>query len=108
MYADDYIYSHAQTYAFTVLAISQLFNAMGMRNLNRSIFKYNHLNNRLMVIAFVVAFGLQIAVTEIPFLVEAFGTASLTLKEWLALAALSTTPVWFHELFVFIRYMKKQ
>ena len=108
LYADDYIYSHAQTYAFTVLAISQLFNAMGMRNLNRSIFKYNHLNNRLMVVAFVVAFGLQIAVTEIPFLVEAFGTASLTFKEWLALAALSTTPVWFHELFVFIRYMKKQ
>lgn len=108
LYADDYIYSHAQTYAFTVLAISQLFNAMGMRNLNRSIFRYNHLSNRLMIIAFVVAFSLQIAVTEIPFLIEAFDTASLTLKEWLALAAISTTPLWFHELFVFVKYLRKR
>ncbi len=108
MFADDYIYSHAQTYAFTVLAISQLFNAMGMRNLNRSIFRYNHFSNRLMVIAFVVAFSLQISVTEIPFLVEAFDTASLTLREWLALAAISTTPIWFHELFVLGRYLKRK
>ncbi|MFA7660386.1 MAG: cation-translocating P-type ATPase [Anaerovoracaceae bacterium] len=108
MYADDYIYSHAQTYAFTVLAISQLFNAMGMRNLNRSIFKYNHLNNRMMIVAFVVAFTLQIAVTEIPFLVAAFETASLSLKEWIALTAVATTPVWFHELFVLGRYLKKR
>lgn len=108
LYADDYIYSHAQTYAFTVLAISQLFNAMGMRNLNRSIFKYNHLNNRLMLVAFVVALSLQIAVTEVPFLVEAFETASLTLKEWLALLALSTTPLWFHELFVFGRHLNRK
>ncbi|GAB1476487.1 calcium-translocating P-type ATPase, SERCA-type [Bacillota bacterium] len=108
LYADDYIYSHAQTYAFTVLAISQLFNAMGMRNLNRSIFKYNHLNNRLMLIAFAVALGLQIAVTEVPFLVAAFETASLTLKEWLVLLALSTTPLWFHELFVLGRYVNRK
>lgn len=108
LYADDYVYSHAQTYAFTVLAISQLFNAMGMRNLNRSIFKYNHLNNRLMLIAIVVALILQISVTEVPFLVDAFETASLTLKEWLALLALSTTPLWFHELFVFSRHLNSK
>ena len=108
LFADEYIYSHAQTYAFTVLAISQLFNAMGMRNLNRSIFKYNHFSNRLMIVAFVVAFSLQIAVTEIPFLIEVFDTISLTLKEWLALAAISTTPLWCHELFVFVKYLRKR
>lgn len=107
MYGDEYIYAHAQTYAFTVLAISQLFNAIGMRNLNRSIFRYNHLSNPMMIVAFIVAFGLQIAVTEIPFLIEAFGTAPLTLKEWVALTAFSTAPLWFHELFVLVRYLKK-
>jgi Ca2+-transporting ATPase len=106
MYLDDYIHSHAQTYAFTVLAISQLFNAMGMRNLNRSIFKYNHLDNKMMLFAIAFAFGLQVAVTEIPFLVNAFETASLSLKEWLALLALSTTPLWFHEILVLARYLK--
>lgn len=103
LYADPIIYAHAQTYAFTVLAISQLFNAIGMRNLKRSVFKYNHLNNRMMIVAFLVALGLQIAVTEVPFLVEAFETASLSLKEWLTLIALSTAPIWFHEIFVAIR-----
>ena len=108
LFADEYIYSHAQTYAFTVIAISQLFNAMGMRNLNRSIFKYNHFSNRLMIVAFVVAFSLQIAVTEIPFLIEAFDTISLTLKEWRALSDISTTPIWFNELFVFVKYLRKR
>ncbi len=107
-YADPYIFSHAQTYAFTTLAISQLFNAMGMRNLNRSIFKFNHFSNRLMIVAFIVAFGLQISVTEIPFLIDVFETAELRLTEWLALTAISTSPLWFHELFVFIKYMNKR
>ncbi len=108
MYEDPGIHAQAQTYAFTVLAISQLFNAMGMRNLNRSVFRFNHLNNRLMIVAFVVAFALQIAVTEIPFLLEAFGTIPLSLKEWLLLTALSSSPVWFHELFVLGRYLKNR
>jgi len=107
-YSDPYMYAHAQTYAFTVLGISQLFNAMGMRNLNKSIFKFNHFENRLMIVAFVVAFGLQIGVTEIPFLIDSFGTTQLAVKEWLALTGLSTAPLWFHELFVFVRFMKKK
>ena len=107
-YRDPYMYAHAQTYAFTVLGISQLFNAMGMRNLNKSIFKFNHFENRLMIVAFVVAFGLQIGVTEIPFLINAFGTTQLAVTEWLALTGLSTAPLWFHELFVFVKFMKKK
>lgn len=107
LYMDNYIYSHSQTYAFTVLAISQLFNAIGMRNINHSIFKYNHFNNRLMIVAFVVAFGLQIAVTEIPFLLTAFETVSLSLKEWLLIVAFSTAPLWAHELLVVIKHRVK-
>ncbi|NLT48783.1 MAG: hypothetical protein GXX92_10280, partial [Clostridiales bacterium] len=61
----------------------------------------------MMVVAFIVAFSLQIAVTEIPFLVAAFETASLSLKEWLVLTAVSTAPIWFHELFVLVRYLKR-
>jgi len=104
---DPTIYLQAQTYAFTTLGITQLFNAINMRNLHRSIFKMNHLENKMMLIAFVVGFLLQVSVTEIHFLTEVFSTKELSLNEWLSITALSTSPLWFHELYVFIRKVKK-
>lgn len=106
--SDPAIHTLSQTYAFTVLAISQLFNAVGMRNLNKSIFRFNHLDNKLMLVAFAVAFILQIAVTEIHVLTTAFGTTELSLYQWISLTAFSTAPLWFHEIFVFVKYMKKR
>lgn len=105
---DEAIYIQSQTYAFTTLGVSQLFNAIGMRNLNRSIFRFNHLENRMMIVAFVFGLLLQIGVTEIDILIEVFGTQELTLREWLELGALSTAPLWFHELFVFARFINKK
>jgi Ca2+-transporting ATPase len=106
--SDGTVYTLSQTYAFSTLAVSQLFNAVGMRNLNRSIFKFNHLENKMMVVAFTVGMLLQISVTEIPWLVSVFGTVELSLKEWLSIITLSTVPLWFHELFVFVKYLKRK
>lgn len=60
------VLSKAQTYAFTVLGMSQLFHAVGMRDTQRSVFRMNHLENRLMILACAAGFLLQFAVTEIP------------------------------------------
>lgn len=103
---DADLYARAQTYAFTVLAVSQLFNAIGMRNLNRSVFVINPLSNKMMVIAFFVGLGLQVAVTEVPFITEIFSTVGLSLKEWLTLGFLSTAPIWAHEVFVILKWVK--
>ncbi len=105
---DKGIYVQSQTYAFTTLGVSQLFNAVGMRNMNRSIFRFNHLENKMMIFAFFFGLLLQIGVTEIDFLIEVFGTQELSIMEWVDLAMLSTAPLWFHELFVLIRHWKKQ
>jgi Ca2+-transporting ATPase len=105
---DEAIYVQSQTYAFTTLAVSQLFNAIGMRNLNRSIFRFNHLENRMMIAAFLIGMLLQIGVTEIDVLIEVFGTQELSFTEWGCLIALSTAPLWFHELFVLVKYLKKR
>lgn len=105
---DEGIYARSQTYAFTTLAVSQLFNAIGMRNMNRSIFRFNHLANRMMLVAFAVGMLLQISVTEIPLLISVFGTVELSFREWIGLVALSTAPLWFHELFVFVKYLKNR
>ncbi|MDQ9832020.1 cation-translocating P-type ATPase C-terminal domain-containing protein, partial [Acinetobacter soli] len=39
-----------QTYAFTVLGVSQLFHAIGMRDRDCSVFRMNHLENPLMIL----------------------------------------------------------
>jgi len=98
----------AQTYAFTVLAVSQLFNAIGMRDLSKSVFKMNHTNNRMMIVAFFAGIGLQVLVTEIDVLNVLFETTHLSLKEWLLLVALSTGPLWAHELLVLGKTLKNK
>ena len=87
----------AQTYAFTVLGMSQLFHAVGMRDVHRSVFTMNHLENKLMIAACGLGFLLQFAVTEIPFLINAFGTSPLSGQEWLRLIGLSAMPLLAHE-----------
>lgn len=89
--------ARAQTYAFTVLGMSQLFHAVGMRDVHRSVFRMNHLENKLMILACAVGFLLQFAVTEVPFLIGAFGTSPLSGQEWLRLIGLSAMPLLAHE-----------
>jgi Ca2+-transporting ATPase len=88
---------HAQTYAFTVLWLSQLFHAIGMRDVHQSVFRMNLLDNPLMLLSLGVGIGLQLLVTEVPFLVSAFQTAKLTLSEWGVLLGLSMVPILAHE-----------
>lgn len=94
------VLARAQTHAFTVLGISQLFHAIGMRDVNRSVFKMNHKNNPYMIGAFVIGVALQAAVTEITPLISLFGTVRLSMAEWAQLMALSVTPLIVHELLV--------
>lgn len=88
----------AQTYAFTVLGMSQLFHAVGMRNVHKSIFRMKHGDNKLMVAACLVGFLLQFAVTEHPLLISAFGTVHLEMVEWLRLSVLASFPLLAHEI----------
>lgn len=92
------VLSKAQTYAFTVLGMSQLFHAVGMRDVQKSFFRMNPLENKLMIAACVLGFFLQFAVTEVPFLIQAFGTSPLSGQEWLRLSVLAAMPLIAHEI----------
>ncbi|MCL2255086.1 MAG: cation-translocating P-type ATPase, partial [Lachnospiraceae bacterium] len=94
------VLNKAQTHAFTVLAMSQLFHAIGMRDTNKSIFRMNHLKNRAMLAALFFGFFLQFLVTEIPYLINLFGTSQLTLNEWMTLGLLAMAPLFIHELLI--------
>lgn len=101
---DPAMLSRCQTYAFTVLGMSQLFHAVGMRDVETSLFRMNHLGNRLMITAVLVGFGLQFAVTEISVLVALFGTCRLSVLEWVKLLVLSAMPLLAHEILVMLAY----
>lgn len=87
-----------QTYAFTVLGVSQLFHALGMRNTEMSLFRMNWRDNLLMLGAFAFGLALQILVTEVPYFIDVFGTTHLTLMEWGMLLGLSAMPAVAHEM----------
>lgn len=94
------VLNKAQTHAFTVLGMSQLMHAVGMRDVNKSVFKMNHLQNLYMIAAWAIGIALQALVTEIPYFVNLFGTSRLSLPEWGTLGALSAMPLVVHELLV--------
>lgn len=130
---DKEVLTRAQTYAFTVLGMSQLFHAWGMRDVRTSVFsgifsgimpkrgsceesgktglvsggsaKHREVN-RVMGAAFAVGLILQLAVTEIPYLVQVFGTASLSAGEWVSLLVLAAFPILAHEIFAVLFRLK--
>ncbi len=96
----------AQTCAFTILGVSQLFHMIGMSDLNRSFVHVFKGKNWVMLLAFVLGLGLQVAVIEVPFLNDWFNTVPLGWdgEIWIILA-ISTIPLIIHEIVVFIRFI---
>ena len=107
MFSQKDVLLTAQTYAFTVLGMSQLFHAIGMRDVYRSVFVKKLWENQLMILALAAGFSLQVLVTEVPFLVNAFSTAKLSLQEWAYLIGLSAFPLLAHEIFVALQRWKR-
>ena len=97
-YKDANILAYGQTYAFSILAISELFHAIGARDEYNTIFKFKWFDNKMMIIACVVGVLGQVAVTEIPFLTQIFGTVSLSFVEWLAIFGVASLSLVMHEI----------
>ena len=105
---EEAVLCRAQTYAFTVLGLSELFHAVGMRNVEVSIFRSGLFTNPLMAVAFAAGLCLQFAVTEIPFLVDAFRTAVLSPGEWGFLLLLAAVPLLAHEVIALVKTTTKR
>lgn len=102
------VLNRSQTYAFTVLGLSQLFHAIGMRNIHKPVLKSGLFQNKVMLVAFFLGIFLQVIVTEIPYLTMCFGTAKLSLGEWASLLLIAAIPIFIHDgLLVFpFRWLK--
>ena len=106
-FKDNDILMKSQTLAFCTLAISELFHAIGMRDTETSIFKFNHLDNKIMILALAVGLIGQLAVTEVPFLTKIFNTSHMTGSMWLFVILLSLAPLVAHEIVVLVKKAKK-
>ena len=88
----------AQTYAFSTLALSQLFHSFGIKNQNRSIFNKTTFNNFLLIISLFFGIIIQLLVTTIPYLANVFKTSIISFNEFITILLFSIIPLIVHEI----------
>lgn len=99
---------YARTMAFVVLAASQLFYSLSMRNSTKSIFQVGLFTNKYLVGAIIVGLFLQYVVITVPFLADAFGVHNLPLNDWLIVFGFALIPLIVNEVIkIFMRASEK-
>lgn len=98
----EYLYPdslmHAQTMAFVVLAVSQLFYALSVRNPKKTLFEIGPLTNKYLLGAICLGILLQLAIISIPPIAEIFKVFTLTSRDWGFVILLSLIPFILNEL----------
>ncbi|MCO7174984.1 cation-translocating P-type ATPase [Sporolactobacillus kofuensis] len=87
------VLTYAETMAFVVLAVSQLFFSLSMRSASHSIFKVGLFSNKYLIGAIILGVVLQFAVISIPFLASAFHVQMLTLRDWVIVILFALIPL---------------
>lgn len=94
---------YARTMAFVVLAASQLFYSLSMRNTTKSILKIGIFSNMFLIGSIIVGILLQLVVISVPVLADAFGVHNLSLKDWGIVFVFSLIPLIVNEIIKFSR-----
>ena len=94
----------AETCAFLVLGLSQLFHMLGMSNTERSFIHVFKSKNWLFLLSFVIGFGLMVLMTEVDAIGNIFGVAHMDFVHWIVLTLISMIPLLIHEIIVFIKW----
>lgn len=105
----EHVIIYSRTMAFVVLAASQLFYSLTMRNSVKSIFEVGLFTNKYLIGAIIVGFILQLGVISIPFLANAFGVHNLSLRDWGIVILFSLVPLIVNEIIkVFMRIKQRE
>jgi len=94
----------ARTAVFTVIAFTQLYNAINLRSISRSVFSIGFFSNKYMIIGLLVGVALQLGVIWIPFLQQAFHFVALSPREILFIAFLTSFVLWIGEAYKYMHY----
>ena len=96
LYSDSI--THAQTMAFIVLSISQLFLSFSLRNNKKSIFRSDIFRNKALVISLIVGIALQLLIVFVPFLSLVFKTYPLSIGDFEFIFLISLVPLVINEI----------
>ncbi len=99
---------HAQTMAFVVLSVSQLFHSFNMRHPKKSIFQLGLFTNKYLFASVLFGIFLQDMVITIPFLASIFKVFDLTMQDWIFVCALSIIPLIINEIVKFFKRLKNK
>lgn len=98
----------AETCAFVVLALSELFHMIGMSNTEKSFIFVFRSKNWLFLVALVFGIVCPILLTEVDALNNIFNCTHLDAIQWLELAAFSMVPLLAHEAIVLVKFLIKK
>jgi Ca2+-transporting ATPase len=93
---------YAQTMAFTCLTLSQFFNVFNSRSDRRSAF-VGIFSNRWVWGALALSLLLQLMVTYVPAMEQAFGTMPLSPTDWVKCLIPASAVLWMRELWKLLR-----
>lgn len=98
----EYLYPdslrHAQTMAFVVLSVSQLFYSLSMRNETKSLFQVGVFKNKWLIASILFGIVVQLAIITIPFTANIFKIYSLDFKDWGIVILISLIPFAINEI----------
>ncbi|CAP18408.1 P-type ATPase exporting cations (probably Ca2+) [Candidatus Phytoplasma mali] len=97
-------YKYAQTFAFMVLALSQLVHALNLINFRKSIFVVKPSNYLIKI--FIFSCLLQFSTISLTFLKNILNLANLDFKDFLLIIILSLTPLFIIEILKKIKSSK--
>ncbi|MHB8062108.1 MAG: cation-translocating P-type ATPase [Ruminiclostridium sp.] len=102
------VLTYARTMSFVVLAASQLFYSLSMRNPTKSILKIGLFSNMYLIGAIIIGFILQFGVISIPLLANAFKVHNLSINDWGIVIAFALVPLIVNEIIkIFMRAAEK-
>lgn len=97
------VITYARTMSFVVLAASQLFYSLTMRNSIKSIFQVGLFSNMYLIGAIIAGLLLQLVVISVPFLANAFKVHNLSVNDWGIVIGFALIPLAVNEIIKLIK-----
>ena len=105
---DADVFMHAQTMAFMVLSISQLFHSLNLRSETKSIFQVGLFTNKPLILSIMFGIVLQIIIISTPFFRKVFEIYKLNLNDWVLVIGLSLLPLVINEIAKLFKRMSEK
>lgn len=85
--------NHAQTIAFLVLSLSQLFFSLNMRNLRKSLINIGPFSNKYLNLSILIGIIIQVLIVNVNYLGKVFKVYPLSLRDWIFITLISMVPL---------------